>query len=214
MIVRTRAGALLNMLLKHRGHGALSLGALALLAGCARGPAPAPAPAAASPRTEAEVVVLPNNTALYCLHSKVTAVRREGDVAWELTLPYGDALVAPPAVALNSVSYFRGSNGVYAATAEGKWAWSKPLDKRPAGKTSASDAPVTFPDSTVAVAVGDEIVRLDDRGAVRWRITLPDGHINARMSAAMDGALFVPTTAGLYCFSPDGNVVWRRAPSG
>jgi outer membrane protein assembly factor BamB len=185
-----------------------------LLAGCARGPAPTPTPVAAATRTEAEVVVLPNNTVLHCLRSKVTAVRREGDVAWELTLPYGDALVAPPAVALNSVAYFRGSNGVYAATPDGKWAWSKPLDKRPSGTTPAIDAPVTFPDSTVAVAVGDEVVRLDDRGAVRWRVTVPDGHVNSRLSAGMDGALFVPTTAGLYCVSPDGNIAWKRAIGG
>jgi hypothetical protein len=190
------------------------LGLVGLISGCApdRGaPAPAPPP---SPPAEIDLVVLPNNTVLHSARGKVTAVRREGEVAWELSLPYGDALVSEPAVALNSVAYFRGSKGIYAATPDGKWAWSKPLENRSTAKTRGSDTPVSFPDSTVAVAVGDDIVRFDDRGAVRWRISLPEGHVNARMSAGMDGALFVPTTVGIYCLSPDGNVVWRRVPAG
>ena len=99
---------------------------------------------------------------------------------------------------------------MYAAQPDGKWAWSKPLENRSSAKTSVSDTPVTFPDSTVAVAVGDDIVRFDDRGAVRWRVTLPEGHVNGRMSAGMDGALFVQTTVGIVCISPDGNISWRR----
>jgi outer membrane protein assembly factor BamB len=188
----------------------------ALVVACAPTAAPSPAPvvSAAHPLMEAEVVVLPNNVALQCAKSKVTAVRREGDVAWELILPYGDALIAPVAVALNSIAYLRGNKGLYAATPDGKWAWSKPLEARSAAKSMSADAPVTFPDSTVAVAVGDDIVRFDDKGAVRWRLSLPEGHINGRMSAGMDGALFVATSAGLYCISPEGNVAWRRAVGG
>jgi hypothetical protein len=175
---------------------------------------PAAAPPPSSGPVEPDLVVLPNNMVLHCARSKITAVRREGEVAWEITLPYGDALVAQPAVALNSVAYFRGSKGIYAATPDGKWAWSKPLENRSANKSRGSDAPVSFPDSTVAVTVGDDIVRFDDQGVVRWRLSLPEGHVNARMSAGMDGALFIPTTVGIYCVSPDGNVVWRRVPTG
>jgi len=189
------------------------LGVLVLAVGCARDPAPA-APPTPTATVEPELGVLPNNTVLHCNKSKIVAVRREGDVAWELTLPYGDALVAPPAVALNSVAYFRGNKGVYAATPDGKWAWSKPLENRSATKSRASDAPVSFPDSTVALVVGDDIIRFDDRGAVRWRVTLPEGHVNARMSAGMDGALFVPTSSGIYCMSPDGNIAWKRTVDG
>jgi len=190
------------------------LGLLCFLVACAPDrPTPAAAPAPSAP-VEADLVVLPNNMVLHCSRSKITAVRREGEVAWEIALPYGDALVAHPAVALNSIAYFRGSKGIYAATPDGKWAWSKPLENRSANKTLNSDTPVSFPDSTVAVAVGDDVVRFDDQGAVRWRLSLPEGHVNARMSAGMDGALFIPTTVGIYCVSPDGNVVWRRVPPG
>jgi outer membrane protein assembly factor BamB len=176
--------------------------------------APTPAASASAQPIESELLVLPNNTVLQCGPSKIVAVHREGDVAWELTVPYGDALIAPAAVGLNSVAYFRGTKGVYAALPDGKWAWSKPLESRSTIKSRASDTPVTFPDSTVAVAVGDDIVRFDDKGVVRWRLALPEGHVNARMSAGMDGALFVPTSAGLYCISPEGNVAWKRANAG
>jgi hypothetical protein len=207
------------ILLSNGGAGGLGLGLALLFTVTACSPdTPAPAAQAISANTaqpvETELVVLPNNTVLHCSPSKVTAVHREGDVAWELTLPYGDAVVASVAVGLNSVSYFRGSKGVYAAQPDGKWAWSKPLENRSTAKSRASDTPVTFPDSTVAVVVGDDIVRFDDKGVVRWRVSLPDGHVNARMSAAMDGALFVLTTKGLYCISPDGNVAWHRTVGG
>ena len=81
-------------------------GWLFMLTACARDPAPALAAPAPTASYEPELAVLPNNTVLQCARSSGTAVHREGDVAWELTLPYGDALVAAPAVALNSVAYF------------------------------------------------------------------------------------------------------------
>lgn len=194
-------------------HGTRWIGLLCFVAGCGTDPPRAAAPTP-SVTAETDLVVLPNNTVLHCSRTKVTAVRREGKTAWALTLPNGDGLVAPPAVALNSVAYFRGSKGVYAASPDGKWAWSKPLESRSANKSRSSDTPVSFPDSTIALTVGDDIVRFDDRGAVRWRVTLPEGHVNARMSAGMDGALFVATTAGVYCVSPDGNIVWRKPIGG
>ena len=184
-----------------------------LVASCAREPVPsAPAASASAPvAIETDLVVLPNNTAIQSGRTKIVAVRREGEIAWELAVPLGDTIVAPIAAGLNSIAYVRGSKGVYAATPDGKWAWSKPLDNRSFGKTRSTDMPVTFPDSTVAVVVIDDILRLDDQGVVKWRFTLPEGHVTGRLTAAMDGALLVPTTVGVYCLTPDGNIAWRRA---
>jgi outer membrane protein assembly factor BamB len=159
-----------------------------------------------------DLVVLPNNTAVYALKHRLIAVRRDGDVLWEAQLPsQQESIIAPVAVALNSSSYVRSASSLYAVAPDGKWAWAKHLDAQAHEKTPDANAPVTLPDSTVAVAVADDIVRYDDKGAVIWRTTLPDGHVVARMRAGMDGALFAPTTAGLYCIGPDGNVSWVRA---
>jgi outer membrane protein assembly factor BamB len=157
-----------------------------------------------------ELVVLPNNTALYSRKDRVVAVRREGDVVWEAVLPSNDSIVAQPAVALNSVAYVRGAKAIHALSPEGKWLWSKPIDGAAALPAHAS-VPVAFPDSTVAIVVGNEIVKLDETGALRWRASLPEGTVATAPRAGMDGALFVPTTAGLYCLSPDGSISWRRS---
>lgn len=172
-------------------------------------PPPAPAPSAAV-APETDVAVLPNNVAIQANHNKILAVRREGDVAWELTLPQSDTIIAPTSVALNSFAYVRGAKGIYAASPEGKWAWSKALESRSTTKSRMADQPATFPDSTVAVVVGSDIVRFDEQGVVRWRLSLPEGQVNGRPKAGMDGSLFVPTSAGLYCITPDGNVEWKR----
>ncbi|HTQ06297.1 MAG TPA: PQQ-binding-like beta-propeller repeat protein [Polyangiaceae bacterium] len=158
-----------------------------------------------------DLVVLPNNTALYALKHRLVAVRREGDILWEATLPAQDEVIAPVAVALNSAAYVRSGTALHAIAPDGKWAWSKHLDAQAHEKTPDANAPVTLPDSTVAVAVADDIVHFDEKGVAVWRATLPDGHLIARMRAGMDGAIFAPTTAGLYCISPDGNVSWVRA---
>jgi len=163
-------------------------------------------------RIDRDLVVLPNNTAVYALKHRLVAIRREGDILWEAQLPsQQESIIAPVAVALNSSSYVRSSSSLYAVAPDGKWAWSKHLEAQAHEKTPDANAPVTLPDSTVAVAVADDIVRYDEKGTVMWRATLPDGHLVARMRAGMDGALFAPTTAGLYCLSPDGNVSWVRA---
>jgi outer membrane protein assembly factor BamB len=185
------------------------------LNGCLQEPPP-PSPAAAAAAvasTETELVVLPNNLVVQSERNKVVAVRREGEVAWELALPYGDTMdtiVAPLVAGLNSIAYVRGGKGLYALAPDGKWVWSKPLDNRSYAKSRSTDMPVSFPDSTVAVVVGDDIHRFDDQGTVKWRFTLPEGHVNGRLTAAMDGALLVPTSVGLYCITPDGNIAWRR----
>ncbi len=168
--------------------------------------------AGASEHVDRDLVVLPNNTAIYALKHRLVAVRREGDVLWEASLPsQQESVIAPIAVALNSSAYVRSSSALYAIAPNGKWVWSKHLDAQAHEKTPEVNAPVTLPDSTVAVAVGDDIVHYDEKGVAIWRTTLPDGHLVARMRAGMDGALFAPTTAGLYCISPDGNVSWVRA---
>jgi outer membrane protein assembly factor BamB len=191
---------------------ALGVVAAVLVNGCLKDPPP-PSPgaaAAAAASSETELIVLPNNLVVQSARNKVIAVRREGEVAWELALPYGDTIVAPIVAGLNSIAYVRGGKGLYALAPDGKWAWSKPLENRSQQKSRNTDMPVSFPDSTVAIVVGDDIHRFDDQGTVKWRLTLPEGHVNGRLTAAMDGALVVPTTVGLYCITPDGNIAWRR----
>ena len=187
--------------------------ALALAPGCVdstRAPAPAPS-AAASGASETSVAVLPNNMTVYASSNRLVAIKGSGEIGWELTLPDADAVVAPVAVAMNSVAYVRGLKAIHAALPDGKWLWSKPLDGRSFAKAWASDAPVALSDSTVALVIGDDLVRFDNTGAVRWRVTLPEGHVSNRLVAAMDGSLIVPTTAGIVCVSPEGEVTWRHA---
>ncbi len=184
--------------------------ALIVCPACSRS-SPAAAATEKAVVSDRDLVVLPNNTAIYARHDRLVAVRREGDILWEAKVPADDQIIAPVAVALNSTAYVRGSKALHAISPQGKWLWSKALDGSAFTKTPSVNAPVTFPDSTVAVAVGDDLVRLDDKGVVRWHSTLPEGHVTASLRAGMDGALFVPTSSGLYCISPDGNVSWVRA---
>jgi len=187
---------------------ALALGVV--LAAC-NGETPPAAARTAGATFDRELVVLPNNTAVYARTNRLVAVRREGDILWDAVLPSNDTIIAPVAVALNSLAFVRGGRALHAVSPDGKWAWSKPLDGQSQAKTPATNAPVTFPDSTVAVVVGDDIVHFDEKGGLRWRVSLPDGHVVAALKAGMDGALFVPTTAGLYCLGADGSVSWMRA---
>jgi len=160
---------------------------------------------------ERYLAVLPNNTAIYGRGERVVAVRREGEILWEGAIPSGDALIAPIAVALNSTAYLRGKKALHLVGSDGKWLWSRPLDGEAAGKNPEVNAPTTFPDSTAAVVVGDDILRFDSKGVVLWRFSLPEGHVVAHPRAGMDGALFVQSSAGMYCLSPEGNVSWMRA---
>lgn len=189
---------------------ALAVWAVLLTAACAK-KAPPPPDAAVRPILDRDLVVLPNNTAVVARGDRLVAVRREGDVLWEAVLPASDVIVAPSAVALNSTAFVRSRKALQAVSSAGKWLWSKPLEGPAFANTPAVNAPAAFPDSTVAIAVADDIIRFDDKGVVRWRVSIPEGHLAAPLRAAMDGALFVPTTVGLYCLSPDGNVSWMRA---
>jgi outer membrane protein assembly factor BamB len=170
-------------------------------------PAP-PAPTAAP--AEVTIVVLPNNTTVQTVKDRLAAVTTTGELAWQLTIPEGDTAIAPAAVAMNSVAYVRGNKAIHAATPEGKWLWSRPLDGRSFARTRAADSPVAMSDSTVALVIGDDVLRFDHSGAVRWRVTLPDGHVIAQPAAGMDGSLVVSTTAGLYSINPEGNIAWKR----
>jgi outer membrane protein assembly factor BamB len=182
----------------------------AAAAGCAREPSAQRDGAQPKVSVPPDLVVLPNNTALYTRKDRLLALRREGDIMWEAVLPANDTIAALPAVGLNSVAYVRGVKALHALLPDGKWAWSKPLDGLPQAATPATSAPVTFPDSTVAVVVGSEVIRFDENGAVRWKVSIPEGNIATSLRAGMDGALFVPTSAGLYCLSPEGSISWRR----
>lgn len=192
------------------GLGALMLSALFSFA-CAREAPPPPAtvePARSS--VETELAVLPNNMAIVSTKNRIIAIRNDGDVAWELTLPDGDTTIAPIAVALNSVAYVRGAKELHAALPEGKWLWSKPLEGQSSARSRGTNTPVAMSDSTVVLVVGDDLVRFDLNGNVKWRFTLPEGRVLGRPAAGMDGSLLVHTTAGLYSINPEGNVSWRH----
>lgn len=168
-------------------------------------------PAPAAPLLEGDLAVLPNNVVIQSSRNKLVALREGGEVAWELTLPNEDRVLAPVAVALNSVTYVRGSKFIHAATPDGKWLWSKQLDGEATGRSTINNTPVALSDSAVALMIGDDLVRFDTNGGVRWRVTLPEGRLTSRIVAGMDGSVLVPTTTGLYSFNPEGNVSWRRA---
>lgn len=179
--------------------------------GCAQKSAGAnPAPVASAAPPEVTIAVLPNNTTVHSLKDRISAVGTNGEVAWQLTLPEGDTAIAPAAVAMNSVAYIRGAKSLHAVLPEGKWLWSRPLDGRSYLRSRATDTPVAMSDSTVALVIGNDLLRFDHTGAVRWRVTLPEGHVVSQPAAGMDGSLLVFTTAGLYSVNPDGNIAWKR----
>jgi outer membrane protein assembly factor BamB len=156
-----------------------------------------------------DLVVLPNNVAIFSSDHRLLALQGDNQVAWETKLPNDDTAIAPLAVALNSMTYVRGKKGIYAVLPDGKLGWQKALDGHPHGMTTL-DAPVALSDSTVALTAGDDVLRFDHSGAVKWRFALPEGHQTGRLSATMDGSLLVPTSAGIYSISPDGNVGWKH----
>lgn len=170
---------------------------------------PAP-PVASAAAPEVTIVVLPNNMTVQTVKDRLAAVNTTGELAWQLTLPEGDTAIAPVAVAMNSVAYVRGNKSIHAATPDGKWLWSRPLDGRSYSRTRASDTPVAMSDSTVALVIADDVLRFDHAGTVRWRVTLPEGHVISQPAAGMDGSLIVSTTAGLYSINPEGNIAWKR----
>jgi outer membrane protein assembly factor BamB len=171
-------------------------------------------PAPAASLLESDLAVLPNNVVIQSSRNKLLALRDGGEVAWELALPNDDRVIAPVAVALNSVTYVRGAKFIHAATPDGKWLWSKQLDGEATGRSTVTNTPVALSDSAVALMIGDDLVRFDTNGGVRWRVTLPEGRLTSRIVGGMDGSVLVPTTTGLYSFNPEGNVTWHRALQG
>jgi outer membrane protein assembly factor BamB len=159
--------------------------------------------------TAIDLAVLPNNVAVFSADRRLLALQNDNQVAWETKLPNDDVAIAPLAVALDSVTYVRGKKGLYAVLPDGKLGWQKPIDGRAHGSATL-DAPVALSDSTVAISTGDDVLRFDHGGAIKWRFTVPEGHQTGRLSSAMDGSLLVPTSAGIYSINPDGNVSWRH----
>jgi hypothetical protein len=183
-----------------------------LTPGCAK-PDPPPAHVAVEP-APTDLVVLPNNTSVRCSAGRVVALKATGEIAWELALPDGDTLAAPAAAAGSSVLYVRGRKALYAAAPDGKWLWSKDLEAPAPGTKGDAAGPVAMTDSTAVVLSGRELVRLDAKGAQRWKVTLPEGSVTTRLAAAMDGSLIVSTSAGVYGVRPDGSIAWRRVLGG
>jgi hypothetical protein len=170
---------------------------------------PPPVMSAQAGAAEPNIAVLPNNLTIQAAKNRLIAIK-DGDTQWELPLPDGDSVIAPLAVALNSVTYARGAKGIYAALPEGRWLWSKPLGGRSFLKSRATDSPVSLSDSCVALVVGNEIVRFDNAGAERWRFRVPEGHVTGKLVATMDGSLIAATTASILSLTGDGAVGWRR----
>jgi dolichol-phosphate mannosyltransferase len=190
-----------------------AVAALTLLSGCVDATHASPAPiVTVAPETETDIAVLHNNTAIHAHGGRLVALR-DGDTAWELVLPNSDLIVAPLAVALNSVTYVRGARALHAAGPDGKWLWSKPLEGRSFLKSRAADSPVALTDSSVALVINDDVVRFDLDGGIRWRVTLPDGHVVRRPAAGTDGSIILATTVGLVAVSAEGEIAWRRVIS-
>jgi outer membrane protein assembly factor BamB len=163
---------------------------------------------------EAEIAVLPSNTVLHSGKNKISAFRGDGELAWELSLPNEDSIVARVATGLNSAAYVRGNKGLYAAGPDGKWLWTAPLPPERGSRSRGMSAPVALSDSTVALLVGDEVVSYDHQGKVKWKLTIPEGRLAGALAAGMDGSLLVPTTLGIYSINPSGTVSWRRPIGG
>jgi outer membrane protein assembly factor BamB len=194
-------------------NGIASLACATLMLGCDREIVDGPAGATSVNKTSGkdfDVVVLPNNTTVHCTGQELTALRPDGEILWKLTVPDGDKIAAPAAAAASSVVFVRGAHAVYAASPEGKWLWSKPT-KAPAARAAG---PVAMSDSTAVLLDGTEVIRLDAQGGVRWQLPLPEGEPNGHLSATIDGAVIVPTTAGVYAVTADGTIAWRRKLGG
>jgi outer membrane protein assembly factor BamB len=167
-----------------------------------------------APVSEVDILVLPNNMVISCSAKKLTAMRSDGELAWELALPDGDSAIAPAAGAASSQIYLRTSQGLRAASPEGKWLWLKPALAPSSSMPRDASAPVAMSDSTAVMIDGPAVVRLNSGGGELWHVNLPEGIPVSRLKAAMDGGVLVPTTAGLYSVSGDGKIAWRRKISG
>jgi hypothetical protein len=195
--------------------------AVLLATGCDRSAAlqdtpsvPSAGPTATTTMPSGDVTVLPNNMIVHGNGTKVVALRADGEVAWELSLPAGETVAAPVTAAASSMVFVRGTKAIHAASPDGKWLWSKPLTGTSNSGNRAANAPVAMSDSTAVLLDGVEVVRLDDKGGIRWRLTLPEGTPTSRLTGTMDGSVVVPTTAGVYWVSPDGSISWRRKLGG
>jgi hypothetical protein len=166
------------------------------------------------PVSEVDILVLPNNMVISCNAKKLTAMSSDGELAWELALPDGDMVIAPAAGAANSQIYLRTSQGLRAASPEGKWLWLKPALAPSTSMPRDASVPVAMSDSTAVMIDGAAVVRLNSGGGELWHVNLPEGVPLSRLKAAMDGGVFVPTTAGLYSVTGDGRIAWRRKIKG
>lgn len=166
------------------------------------------------PSARTEIVALPNNLVVEVAGSRARAFDLEGTIKWQLLLPDHDVAVAPLSAARNSTTYVRGLRAVYALTPGGAIAWSHPLEPGsfPAERAFLYAA-VALSDSGVALVVGRKsIVAIDSDGHARWREEIPSGDLVGAPRALSSGHLLVPTTTGLYAYTPSGGVDWRAAP--
>jgi hypothetical protein len=74
-------------------------------------------------------------------------------------------------------------------------------------------AAVALADSGVALVVGRKsIVSLESVGKARFAEEIPSGDLVGAPRALSSGHLLVPTTTGLYAYTPGGSVEWHLPP--
>jgi hypothetical protein len=171
-------------------------------------------PPTAPPTSITDVAVLPNRVIVEGSGNRLRALGTEGNVRWELSLPDLDTLAAPLAPARNSSVYARGAKAIHAVDPWGKVLWNYALTA-----TAISPAlmrtyePVALPDSGVVLAVGKgALVSLFANGSERWEVDIPSGDFVGAPIALENGDVVVPTTTGVYAYSPTGSVEWHAGP--
>lgn len=166
------------------------------------------------PAARAELVALPNGLAIEASGARVRAVDAGGALRWSVTLPGGDVVVAPVSAARNSTTYVRGARGLYAVAPSGEVAWSHPLEPSAiAPDRTHIYATIALADSGVALVVGRKsVLSLESTGKERFTEEIPAGDLVSAPRALGSGHLLVPTTTGLYAYTPSGSVEWHLPP--
>jgi outer membrane protein assembly factor BamB len=181
---------------------------LALPGACAKEQKPAARKPASSFLT-----ALPNSTAVYAEDAVLRGIAPDGASSWRQVLPNGK-VVTPVAAAANSMLYVRTESALHAFSPKGELLWSNDELSAPPALDPALLAPVALADSSVAVVVSAKEVRgIDTDGSLRWSVVLPIGDVAAPLVPCANGQLLVRATSGLYAISPQGKIIWHRAPS-
>ena len=167
----------------------------------------AQAPAEKTAAGAAALVTLPNSSVVVAEGRQVTAFTPEGKQAWVFDLPAGDRITAAPVAALNSTTYVRGAQALYAVAADGRPLW----DAKHTDGSAAVRGIVPLGDSTVAVTAGDNsLVGYTAEGQTRWTFTLPDGDgLKAPPAVGANSLVYLRGGKRLYAVDSQGNLSWQ-----